>query len=369
MGSDRLIRLNAVDPSGGDGSAREARAAVTARLTELLDHPPAVLLTGSCTHALEAAALLSGVGPGDEVVVPAFTFPSTATAFLLRGATVRFADIREHDGNIDPASVAARLSERTKVVVAVHYAGVPADVAALAELASTVGASIVEDAAHGLHTRVAGRPLGRAGTFACFSFHRTKNVTAGDGGALVVNDADLVAAAQAAIDKGTNRAEFEAGRVPAYDWTGLGSAWHLPDSALPTLDASLRAAGEVQQVRRRVWDRYRAELASWAGEVGARLPQVPADVEHPAHIYWARLPDGWDRDAIVTRCREQGVEVARHFGALPASPYGRSIARPDDGCPVAQRFARQLIRLPLHHQLTDADVDRVLEVVTALRPA
>ncbi len=361
-----MIRLNAVDPAGDGGSTREARAAVTARLSELLDHPPAVLLTGSCTHALEAAALLSGVGPGDEVVVPAFTFPSTATAFLLRGATVRFADIREHDGNVDPESVATRLSDRTEVVVAVHYAGVPADVAALSQLASTVGASLVEDAAHGLHTRVAGRPLGRAGAFACFSFHRTKNVTAGDGGALVVNDPDQVAAAQAAIDKGTDRAAFEAGLVPAYDWTGLGSAWHLPDSALPTLDASLRAAGEVQAVRRRVWDRYRTELSSWADSVGARLPEVPADVEHPAHIFWIRLPDGWDRDAIAAVCRGQEVEVARHFGALPASPYGRTIAHPEDACPVAQRFAEQLLRLPLHHQLTDADVDRVLEVITAL---
>jgi dTDP-4-amino-4,6-dideoxygalactose transaminase len=334
-------------------------------VAKLLDDPPAVLLTGSCTHALEAAALLSGVGPRDEVVVPAFTFPSTAAAFLLRGATVRFADIRPHDGNVDPLSIADRLTERTRVVVVVHYAGVGAEMDPIRDLAASSGAVVVEDAAHGVHARYAGRPLGRFGTFGCLSFHRTKNVTAGDGGALVVNDPGMCEAARIAIDKGTNRAAFDAGVVRAYEWSGLGSAWHLPDAAVPLLASSLADTERIQERRHRIWNRYAAELADWASERSATLPSVPERVEHPAHLFWITLPPGSDRDVFVQHCASRGVEVARHFSSLPSTPYGRSVAADGDRCPVADRFAAQLVRLPLHHLLSDDEVTRVIDAVTS----
>jgi dTDP-4-amino-4,6-dideoxygalactose transaminase len=344
------------------------RDSVADAVSLLLDEPCALLLTGSCTHALEAAALLTGVGPGDEVIVPAFTFPSTAAAFLLRGADVRFADIDPTTGNLDPDSVTERLGDRTRVVVAMHYAGVAADVVRIGRSADDAGAILVEDAAHGVHARLAGTPLGRFGALAALSFHRTKNLTAGDGGALVVNDPALVAAARVAVDKGTNRADFDAGRVGSYEWTGLGSAWHLPDAALPILAASLANTEHIQRARHHVWASYSIGLSEWADRHGVTLPSVPSDAEHPAHIFWMTLPEGTPRDQFVARCSDGGVEVARHFGSLPDSPYGRTITRPTDRCPTASRFAQQLVRLPLHHELTDAEVERVIDVVvSALR--
>lgn len=334
-------------------------------LATLLDHPVSILLTGSCTHALEAAALLSMVGPGDEVIVPAFTFPSTANAFLLRGATVRFADVELSTGNVDPSSVAERISERTRVIVPVHYGGVSADMDVLLPLASRHGAMIIEDAAQAIHARLDGVPLGRLGPLGALSFHRTKNVVAGDGGALVINDPDLVEAAHQMIDKGTNRTLFTAGLVDAYEWTSLGSAWHMPDPAIATIAASLHERDHVQAARHHVWQRYMQALAPWASDHGVRLPIIHDGVDHPAHLFWLGLPSASLRWSVVEHCRARGVEVARHFGSLPDSTYGQTIAAADDKCPVATLFAESLLRLPLHHQLDDTSVDRVIEAVTS----
>lgn len=350
-------------PSTTRDSAQE-RARVTAMLAETLDDPPGVLLTGSCTHALEAAALLCGVGPGDEVIVPAFTFPSTANAFLLRGATVRFADVRADDGNIDPLSVERRVTARTKVIVPVHYGGVPADLGSLQSLADATGAVLIEDAAQGVFARAGDTPLGRIGTFGCLSFHRTKNVTAGEGGALVINDPDLVTAANDTIDKGTNRSDFVAGLVAEYDWTCVGSSWRLPDAGVLRLGRSLDRAESIQSRRHHVWARYQRELRPWADANDVALPGIRPDSAHPAHLFWIGLPDPSARPRVVQHCADRGVEVARHFSSLPESPFGSQISWPQDRCPVASVFARRLLRLPLHHRLDDSDVDRVLAAVT-----
>lgn len=342
------------------------RTAVTALLAELLDHPAGVELTSSCTHALEAAALLLAIAPGDEVVVPAFTFPSTANAFLLRGATIRFADVDPATGNIDPDSVAARTTRRTRAVVCVHYGGVACDLDALAEQSSRRGWDLVEDAAQALFGSYDGRPLGRFGRVSCFSFHRTKNIACGEGGALVVNDPELVAPMEVLLDKGTNRAQFEAGRVDAYEWCGTGSAWRLPASAVPVLEAELAQRSAIQARRHAIWDRYRSGLDEWASTVGARLPTVPEPAAHPAHLFWLVLPPSLPRDRFIAACARRGVQVARHYGSLPESRFGRLVARPEDRCPGAAELAERLVRIPLHHRMGVEDVEHVIETVTRL---
>ena len=341
------------------------RAATTARLAELLDDPPAVLLTSSCTHALEASMLLAGVGPGDEVVVPAFTLSSTANAALLRGATVRFADVRAEDGNMDPASLDGVVNARTRAVVCVHYCGVAADVEELGTVAATVGADLVEDAAHGLFGRWQDTPLGRFGRLAALSFHRTKNLSTVEGGALVVNDPDLVDAAMVTVDKGTDRYLMDTGAATTYEWAGPGSAWRMADPMVTLLGSQLDQADEIQARRHQVWDAYQSQLAGWADRHGVALPEVRPGVEHPAHLFWVRLPDAGRRDEVVAHCAAAGVEVAQHYGSLPDSAFGRTIRVEGDDCPVASDLAARLLRLPVHHQLTDAQVDRVVAALTS----
>ena len=357
------VRLNASDASTAAPGDPTVRERTRSRLAEVLDRPPGVELTTSCTHALEAAAVVLGIGPGDEVIVPAFTFPSTANAFLLRGARVRFADVRPDTANLDPVGVKDRITDRTRVIVPVHYAGVAADPVAITTLAADADCDVVEDAAHGLFGSFDGTPLGRLGRLGCLSFHRTKNLSTVEGGALVVNDPELLDAVEVVVDKGTNRGSFDRGEVAAYEWTGVGSGWRMPDPSVRLLGDQLDRAGAIQDRRRLVWDRYATDLAPWADRVGATLPTVPAGVRHPAHLFWIALPDALPRTRFVAHCASAGVEVAQHYGSLPDSRFGRTIRHPDDVCPVASDLAGRLVRLPIHHELSDADVDRVLEAV------
>jgi dTDP-4-amino-4,6-dideoxygalactose transaminase len=362
---EAMVQLHAGGPASSTPGNRSdpPRPHPSVVLAGLLDTPPAVELTSSCTHALEAAALVLGIGPSDEVIVPAFTFPSTANAFLLRGATIRFADVDPHTGNIDPADVARLINPATRAVVCTHYAGVPCDMAALGALCDRHGLDLVEDAAHGLFGSWNGRPLGTFGRLGALSFHRTKNISAIEGGALIVNDPDLVPAVHVAIDKGTNRAEFEAMRVRSYEWAGPGSAWRMPDPSVSILADELGRRHQIQAVRHRVWARYRSELEPWAEQTGARLPFLPDACEHPAHLFWIVLPADRDRERFVERCAELGVQVARHYGSLPASRFGARIRHPDDRCPVAAELGERLVRLPIHQDMSERDVDRVVSAV------
>jgi dTDP-4-amino-4,6-dideoxygalactose transaminase len=350
------------------GDDEEVRAGTTAAVAALLDDPPLVVLTGSCSAALEASATLLDLRPGDEVVVPAFTFPTSVSAFAARGATIRFAEVDPRTGNLDPASALERIGDRTRAVAVTHYAGIGADLEALGPRLAEVGAEVVEDAAHGLFARAGDRALGRLGRFGCLSFHRTKNLSSLDGGALVVNDPADVDRALVAVDKGTNRVAFDEGLVRFYEWAGLGSAWRMPEAALRYLAEELAQAEAVQARRLAVWDRYRAELAGWADGAGVGLPVVPEGRRSPAHLFFLVLPEPADRERFVAHCGALGVVAARHFGSLPDSAYGRTIRHPDDACPASTRFAERLVRIPLHHQLSDDDVDRVVDAVTAWRP-
>lgn len=351
------------------GPAEVQRAEVTAALAELLGGPAAVLLTSSCSSALEASAALLPLGAGDEVVVPAYGFPTAVAPFASRGATIRFADIDAATLNVDPASVQERLGPRTRAVVVMHYGGVAVDAAPWASAAEDLGAAVVEDAAHGIFASVDGRPLGTLGRFGALSFHRTKNLSAHDGGALVVNRPDDVEPALVAIDKGTDRVQFEAGRVRSYEWQGLGGAWRMGDAEVAYLAAELAERVDRQERRHRAWRAYAQQLTGWAQDRQVALPGVPPGVEHPAHQFHLVLPAAHDRPAFVEHLAAHGVQAARHYSALTATPFGRTLQQPGDACPVAEDLAPRLVRIPLHHQLDDGAIERVVAAATSWDPA
>ena len=344
----------------------------TARASELLAAAVGggkVLLTTSCTHALELAALLLGVGPGDEVIVPAFTFVSTASAFALRGARIRFADVEPATLNLDAAHVARLVTDRTRAVVPVHYAGVACDHDALAAaLAGAPAAAIVEDNAHGLFGTWRGRPLGSLGRLATQSFHETKNVTCGEGGALVINDPALVDRAEILREKGTNRSRFFRGLVDKYTWVDVGSSYLPADLLAAVLVAQLEGASEIQTARHLVWARYHAELAPWAARHGVQQPHLPAGAGHPAHLYWLRLRDLDARTRFIAHLAGHGIHAPFHYQPLHLSDVGRSLGGAAGDCPVTELAADTLVRLPVFADLTAADVDRVIAAVTAFTP-
>ena len=332
-------------------------------LEELLG-VPRVLLTTSCTDALEMAALLLDVGPEDEVIVPSFTFVSTAAAFAMRGAKPVFADIREDTLNVDPDHLASLVSPRTRVIVPVHYAGVACEMERIMEIAEGAGSSVVEDNAHGLFARRGGRLLGTYGRLATQSFHETKNITCGEGGALVINDPSLVERAEVIREKGTNRSRFLRGLVDKYTWTDLGSSFLPSDLLAAMLYGQLEVHAEIQARRHAIWDRYLANLEGWASRTGVRLPTVPAGSEQPAHLFHLLTPTAQGRDRLIAHLRSQGILAVFHYVPLHLSPMGRGFGGSDGDCPVTEDLSLRLVRLPLFNQLTVAEQDWVIECVT-----
>jgi dTDP-4-amino-4,6-dideoxygalactose transaminase len=340
----------------GDGPfTRRCEAALEERLGA-----PRVLLTTSCTHALELAALLLEVGSGDEVIVPSFTFTSSATAFALRGARIVFGDVRPDTLNLDASRLDELVTDRTRAIVAVHYAGVATEMDALLEL----GVPVVEDNAHGLFGAYRGRPLGTLGALAAQSFHETKNVTCGEGGALVLNDAAHVERAEVMREKGTDRKKFFRGQVDKYTWVDLGSSYVPSDLAAAFLAAQLEHADEIQAARRRIWERYAEALAGWAERVGARLPVVPEDCEQSWHLFYVLMPSTEARDALIARLRERGILAVFHYLPLHLSRMGRRYGGHAGQCPVAEDVSERLVRLPFFTALTESEQDEVIEAVT-----
>ncbi len=325
-----------------------------------------VLMTTSCTHALELAALLLDVGPGDEVIVPAFTFVSTASAFALRGARVAFADVDPATLDLDPASVARLVTPRTKVMVPVHYAGVACDHEALTAVAP--GVTIIEDNAHGLFGSWRGRPLGSLGRLATQSFHETKNVSCGEGGALVINDPALVERAEILREKGTNRARFFRGQIDKYTWVDVGSSYLPADLLAAVLVAQLEGAAATQAARTAIWARYHAELAPWATRHGVQRPHLTAGAVQPAHLYWLRVRDLDTRSRLIAHLAAHGVQATFHYQPLHLSEVGRKAGGQPGDCPVTELAADTLVRLPLYADLTAAEVDRVIAATTSFAP-
>ena len=343
----------------------------TRQCEELLERELGVvraLLTSSCTHALELAALVLDIGPGDEVVVPSFTFVTDANAFALRGARVVFADVRPDTLNMDERLVDDLVGERTKAIVPTHYAGVACELDALTASASRVGAALVEDNAHGLFAAYRGRPLGTFGALATQSFHETKNVTCGEGGAMLINDAALVERAEIAREKGTNRKRFFRGEVDRYTWVDLGSSYVLSDLLAAFLLVQLEAREAIQRAREAVWRRYDEALRPWALEHGVTLPTVPDHCEQSFHMYWALLPSLDARTRLIATLRERGILVVFHYQPLHLSEFGRALGGREGQCPVTEDVADRLVRLPFFTALTEDEQDEVIEAVLAFAP-
>ena len=324
------------------------------------------MLTTSGTHALELAALVLDLGPGDEVIVPAFTFVTTANAFALRGATIVFADIRFDTLCLDETRLP--VTARTRAIVPVHYAGVACAMDAIADAAASAGASVVEDNAHGLFGTWRDRPLGSLGRLAAQSFHDTKNLTCGEGGALIVNDEALVARAEIMRAKGTDRARFFRGEVDRYTWIDLGSSYPPSELLAAVLVAQLEGAAAIQAARQRVWATYARELAGWAARHGIGLPTVPSDCVHPAHLFYLLLPDLARRTALIAHLRARGIHATFHYQPLHLSAFGERYGARAGELPVTERAAETIVRLPLYADLGEVELARIVDAVTAFVP-
>lgn len=326
------------------------------------------LLTTSCTHALEMAAILLNLQPGDEVIVPSFTFVSTANAFVLRGALPVFADIRPDTLNIDERQFERLLTDRTRAVIAVHYAGVACEMDALTEVAASHRIAVVEDNAHGLFGTYRGRALGTLGQVATLSFHETKNITCGEGGALLLNDRSLIERAEVIREKGTNRSSFLRGEIDAYTWVDLGSSYRPSDILAAFLCAQLEQWSKIQSKRRSIWERYARELAPWAAQHDVALPYVPPHCQQPFHLFYLLLPSAAARESLRRHMTAHGIVTVSHYVPLHLSPMGQRFGGRPGLCPVTEDASARLLRLPLFLDLTDADQARVLAEIHAWRP-
>lgn len=343
----------------GDGS-------FTKRAQQLLEQAIGAhkaLLTTNCTHALEMAALLLDIKPGDEVIVPSFTFVSTVNAFVLRGAKPVFIDIRPDTLNLDERALEALITPRTKAILPVHYAGVGCEMDAILDIASRRGVPVVEDNAHGLFGKYRGKPLGSFGVMATQSFHETKNITCGEGGALIINDERYIERAEILREKGTNRSRFFRGMVDKYTWVDVGSSYVLSDLLAGFLFAQLEMAEQIQATRQRIWNFYDQSLGDWARKNGVRTPMITDHCEQAFHMYYLLMPTLEDRTAFISALREKGIISVFHYLPLHLSDMGRQFGgRPGD-CPVTEDVSDRLVRLPFYNTLSEGDQCRVVDVI------
>jgi dTDP-4-amino-4,6-dideoxygalactose transaminase len=348
----------------GDGSfTRRCHSLLEAAL-----EAPKVLLTTNCTHALEMAALLLDIGPGDEVILPDFTFVSTVNAFVLRGARPVFADIRPDTLNLDERLLEGLITPRTRAIVVVHYAGVGCEMDAIITIANRFGLPVVEDNAHGLFGRYCGRYLGSFGALATQSFHETKNFTCGEGGALVINDRQYIERAEIIREKGTNRSRFFRGQVDKYTWVDIGSSY-LPSELLSAfLLAQLEARERIQAQRGEIWHSYQSGLADWAADHDVRLPFTPAHCEQPAHMFYLILPSLEQRQGLIDHLKRHDMLAVFHYLPLHLSDMGRKYGGEPGDCPVTEALSDRLVRLPFYFGLAAAEQAEVIETICAFRP-
>ena len=319
-----------------------------------------VLMTSSCTAALEMAAMLCELGPGDEVIMPSFTFVSTASAVVRTGAQPVFVDVDPQTLNIDPASVAARLSSQTRAIIPVHYAGVGCPMEAINELAGQHGLVVIEDAAQAVGASQAGRPLGSHGQLAAFSFHHTKNITSGEGGALCVNDPGMLERARILRDKGTNRAAFLAGQVDKYSWVDEGSSYLPSELASAFLLAQLEAVDQVNEARQQAYEFYQQQLEELEQQGHLVRPHLPADCQTNYHLYHLLVADQPTRDRLLADLNEKGIHAVFHYVPLHLSPMGQRLAPETPSLPVTESSSERLLRLPLFAGITREQQQQVI---------
>ena len=317
------------------------------------------LLTSSCTSALEMAMLVAGIGPGDEVVMPSFTFVTTASSVVMRGAVPVFVDVREDTLNLDESQVEAAISERTRAILPVHYAGVGCDLDGIAAIAAHYGLTLIEDAAQGISAFYEGRPLGTVGDLGCVSFHETKNLICGEGGALLINRTDWVQRAEVVQEKGTDRADFLRGGVDRYTWIDLGSSFLMSEIKAAFLWAQIELAQEILARRLSIWRAYHERLASLEQAGLLRRPSIPVGREHNAHMYYILCADRRTRDWLIARLAESNIHALFHYVPLHSAPAGRRFGQTPAAMPVTDRVSETLLRLPLWVQMSEAEVERV----------
>jgi dTDP-4-amino-4,6-dideoxygalactose transaminase len=321
-------------------------------------------LTSSCTSALEMAVMLAGIGPGDEVIMPSFTFVTTAGSVALLGGVPLFVDIRPDTLNLNEDEVEAVITSRTKAILPVHYAGVGCEMDAITGLAEERRLTVIEDAAQGILSTYRERPLGSMGQLGCVSFHQTKNVTCGEGGALFVNVEEWIERAEIVQDKGTNRRQFLRGQVDKYSWVDLGSSFLTSEINAAFLCAQLESAEELTAARMCVWNAYHERFAALEEKGLVRRPVVPAHTQHNAHMYYLLLPDGERRDRLIGELASQRIEAVFHYVPLHSSRAGRRFGRADRRLPVTEDVSERLVRLPLWVGMDEVMVDRVVDRVT-----
>ena len=328
------------------------------------------LLTQSCTAALEMTALLADLKPGDEVIMPSFTFVSTANAFALRGAVPVFVDIRPDTLNIDETKIESAITPRTKMIVPVHYAGVSCKMDPIMKIASDRNLLVVEDAAQGLMSTYKGRALGSMGHFSAYSFHETKNIVCGEGGALLINDAQWVEQAEIIREKGTDRSQFLRGQVNKYSWQEIGSSFLPSEINSAFLWAQLEQAEPTTRRRLHIWQRYHEGLAGLEAEGRLRRPVVPSDCNHNGHLYYLLLPDTHSRNEMLQKLNDRGISATFHYLPLHSSPAGLRYGRAHGSLEHTVRSSECLLRLPLWTNMTEDQIDHILagihDVITPL---
>lgn len=324
---------------------------------------PCALITTSCTHSLELAALLLQIQPGDEVIVPSFTFTSTINAFVLRGAVPVFIDIRPDTLNLNEELLEEKISPHTRAIVVVHYAGVACKMDKIMAIANRQGIPVVEDNAHGLFGSYQGKPLGTFGRLATLSFHETKNITCGEGGALIINEPGLIEPAEIIREKGTNRSRFYRGQVDKYTWVGLGSSYLPSDILSAFLFAQMQSWQQIQAKRKLLWEKYSTSLTNWAQNNNVCLPYIPPDCQQAYHMFYLLLPNLERRQAFITFLRNKGIYAVFHYLPLHLSEMGQNFGGKPGQCPVTERVSDQLVRLPFHNGLQLSEQEQVIETI------
>ena len=326
------------------------------------------LLTTSCTHALEISALLCNLKPGDEVIVPSFTFVSTASAFALYGAKPVFVDSSNDTLNIDASLIEAAITPRTRAICVVHYGGVACEMDQILQIANKHGLLVIEDNAHGLLSKYRGKHTGSFGSLATQSFHETKNIACGEGGALLVNDVSLIERAEILREKGTNRSQFLKGQVDKYTWVDIGSSWVISDLLAAILFGQLERADEINARRLNIWNRYQSELMQWSIENRVIQPHIPKECEHVGHVYFLRLANGEQRTQFISHMKDHAISCVFHYQPLNTSPVGQKFGGYEGQCLVAEQAGECLVRLPLFNSMSDDDQTRVIGAALTFTP-
>lgn len=322
---------------------------------------PKVLLTTSCTHATEMAALLSEIQPGDEVIMPSYTFVSTADAFVLRGAKAVFVDIRPDTMNIDETKIEAAITKKTKAIVPVHYAGVACEMDTIMDIARRYNLLVIEDAAQGVMSTYKGKALGTIGDYGCYSFHETKNYSMGEGGALLIKNEDMIENAEILREKGTNRSKFFRGQIDKYTWVNYGSSYLPSELNAAYLWGELEMADEINENRLKSWNHYYQGLQHLAEQGKIELPVVPEGCVHNAHMFYIKAKDLEERTRVISYMKENGVGCVFHYIPLHSAPAGRKFGRFHGEDEYTTKESERLMRLPMYYGLKSEEIDYVIE--------